>query len=63
MNLFYNYSDIIALDMFSWCDFSSFTSFEQLITTIIFNILFYLFLIMFMSIVYKIIVRFINFIF
>lgn len=63
MSLFYNYSDIIQLDMFSWVDFSSFSPFQQLATTIGFNILFYLFLIIFLSVAYKTICRFLNFIF
>lgn len=63
MNLFYNFSDIVSLSYFSWVDFSSFTSFEQLITTIVFNILFYLFLAIFLSIAYKTICRVLNMIF
>lgn len=63
MNLFYTYSDIISLPMFSWVDFTTFSAFEQLITTISFNILFYMFLSLFLSIAYKTICRVINIIF
>lgn len=63
MSLFYNFSDISSMNIFNWVDFNSFTSFEQLITTITYNILFYLFLIMFISIAYKTICRLINILF
>lgn len=63
MSLFYDYIDITQLEIFSWCDFTSFSPFQQLATVIGFNILFYLFLILFLSIAYKTICRFLNFIF
>lgn len=63
MSLFYNFNDISHLDIFNWVDFSSFTSFEQLISTITYNILFYLFLTLFIRIAYKTICRIINIIF
>ena len=63
MNLFYNFSDIVSLSYFNWVDFNTFTYFEQLITTFSFNILFYLFLAIFLSIVYKTICRVLNMIF
>lgn len=63
MSLFYDYADIVNLEIFSWCDFTSFSPFQQLATTIGFNILFYLFLSLFLSIAYKTICRVLNIIF
>lgn len=63
MNLFYNFNDIKNLSVFSWVNFSDFSYFEQLITTICYNILFYIFLSLFIRIAYKTICRIISIIF
>jgi len=63
MTIFYDYSDIVNLPYFSWVDFSSFNPFQQLVVTIGYNILFYIFLSMFLTIAYKTICRVINIIF
>lgn len=63
MSLFYNFNDISNMSLFNWVDFNSFSSFESLITTITYNILFYLFLSLFIRIAYKTICRLINMIF
>ena len=63
MSLFYNFHDISNMSLFNWVDFTNFSSFEQLISTITYNILFYLFLSLFIRIAYKTICRIINIIF
>jgi len=56
-------TDIVNLPYFSWVDFSSVPPFQQLVVTIGYNILFYIFLSMFLTIAYKTICRVINIIF
>lgn len=63
MPLYFTYEVISQMSVFSFIDFATFTSYEQLMTTIVFNILFYLFLIFFCSVVYKTICRLVSFIF
>ncbi len=59
----YDFNYICSLEIFKFIDFSTFTEFEKLISTIGFNILVYLFLIFFCSVVYKTICRLCNYIF
>lgn len=59
----YDFNTISSLEILKFIDFSTFTEFEKLISTIGFNILSYLFLIFFCSIVYKTICRIWNYIF
>lgn len=59
----YDFNYISSLEILSFIDFSTFTEFEKLISTIGFNILVYLFLFFFCSVVYKTICRILNYIF
>lgn len=59
----YDFDYISNLTILNFIDFSTFTEFEKLISTIGYNILFYLFLIFFCSVVYKTICRLCNYIF
>lgn len=59
----YDFNYISSLEILSFIDFSTFTEFEKLISTIGYNILFYLFLVFFCSVVYKTICRIWNYIF
>lgn len=63
MPLNYTFDMISNLSFFSSIDFSVFSEFEKCITIISFNILYYLFLILVMSLVYKIVCRLLNIIF
>lgn len=59
----YDFNYISSLEILSFIDFSTFTEFEKLISTIGYNILFYLFLFFFCSVVYKTLCRIWNYIF
>lgn len=63
MPLNYTFDMISNLSFFSSIDFSVFSEFEKCITIISFNMLYYLFLILVMSLVYKIVCRLLNIIF
>lgn len=59
----YDFNYISSLEILNFIDFSTFTEFEKLISTIGYNILFYLFLFFFCSVVYKTLCRIWNYIF
>lgn len=63
MPLNYTFDMISNLSFFSSIDFSVFSEFEKCITIISFNMLYYLFLILVISLVYKIVCRLLNIIF
>lgn len=63
MPLNYTFEMISNLSFFSSIDFSVFSEFEKCITIISFNLLYYVFLMLVISLVYKIVCRVLNIIF
>ncbi len=63
MPLNYTFDMISNLSFFSSIDFSVFSEFEKCITIISFNLLYYVFLMLVISLVYKIVCRILNMIF
>ena len=63
MPLNYTFEMISNLSFFSTIDFTLFSDFEKVITVISFNLLYYFFLFFVLSLIYKVVCRFLNYIF
>lgn len=63
MYLFYTYEQIKLFSCFSWIDFTTFTTFQELAITIGVNLYYLVFLIFILSIAYKLFNRIWNYIF